>query len=193
MPYLDDADLSAYLGRDLTAAESAQSAAVIDAASAWVDQYMGRTWAGSAVTGETHTLYGDVVYLDRAPVASVSAVTLTPRWIGATPIALTAGSNYALYDARRGVLLVYSWRHAALVTVDYTTSADSVPADVKLAATILSAQWLSLTGDPNRSSDDIKSYQVGQELQVTFRDAPKGGVDPKVTALLASYAGVVFA
>jgi hypothetical protein len=190
MPYTDAAAISSYLGRTFTADEEAQATVCAIAASGLVDRYTGQTWVGTSIVAEQHTVFGPYVYLDRVPMTAISAVTTRSLDIGAVPTMLAAGSDYELLDASRGLLRV-GVADRSLVAVSYTAPG-TVPPEVGLAATMLAAGWFALSGDSNRNSADIKSFSVGQELQVTFRDAP-AGVPPEVATLLSPYRRIVFA
>jgi hypothetical protein len=192
--YADAADVATYLGRDLSDAEVAQVQIAIDAASAFVDSYTGRTWTGAAIVAELHTVFGPYVYLDRTPVTAISAVTSRTADIGAVPATLAAGSDYELLDAERG-LVRHSAADRSILAVSYTVTA-IVPDPVKLATTMLAAGWLAVTSDTNRSSADLKRYSVGGELTVEYFDlnAAGSGVPAQVAALLNGYRqAVVFA
>jgi hypothetical protein len=173
VPYIDATALETYLGRVLTAAEAAQADTVIGAAEAAIDRYTGRTWSGTSVVDERHTIYGKSVYLNRKPVAAISSVTLRSPEIGATAIAQVSGSGYELLDAARGLLLVQAARNTIL-TVSYTVTVD-VPDPIILAAQTLAAGWLGSAAATANQAQGIKSYSVGGELDVTYFTAAEGG------------------
>lgn len=192
MPYTDSAAINAYLGRTLTADEEAQATVCATAASGLIDKYTGQTWVGTSIVAEQHTVYGSCVYLDRAPMTAISAVTARSLDIGAVPTTLAAGSDYELLNAQLGLLRV-GVADRSLVAVSYTAPG-TVPPEVQLAATMLAAGWFALSGDSNRNSTDIKSFSVGQELTVQYFDQQaNGGMPAQVAALLAPYKRLVFA
>ena len=185
--------VAAALGRTLTVPQQAEADLWIGAAEAWIDTRTGQPWGqNTPVVGELHQAWGELVYLDRRPVVSIQAVTVRPRLVSAAASAL-ATSDYELLDAANGVLWI--GRSAAggrLVAVSYTPA---VPLDgrIERAATLLAAAWLRGTVDG--IGGDIKSYQIGQELQVTYRDAAPGtlgaprSVPAEVLDLLANVGG----
>jgi hypothetical protein len=188
--FIDSADVATYLGRDLSDAEAAQVDAVIDAACEYVENYCGRSFAVTAVTDEPVKIVGNTIYLGRAITAVASVKTRSP-YVGFQTTTLGA-SEWSIWDYASGKILVSGFMDSdALVSY---TPATTVPAEVTLAATILAAGMLAFTGDSNRSSTDIKSYSVGQELQVTYFDtSTSGNVPAQVTTLLGPYKRPVFA
>lgn len=165
MPYTDATKLATYLGRALTAAETAQAAAVLAAVDVTIDRETGRSWAGAAVSSEWHTVEGTVVYLRSTPVNSITSVKIRSSVPGDTPTTLTANVQYELIDARRGVLLI-NVANGFLVDVAYTVT-QVLPADLALAATMLAARLLSPTSSGSKKG--IKSYSTGGgELSVTY-------------------------
>ncbi len=188
MPYIDATDLETYLGRSLTVAEAAQAATVIGAAEEAIDRYTGRTWSGTSVVDERHTIYGQSVYLNRKPVAAISSLTLRSPEIGATAVAQMLGTGYELLDATRGLLLVQASR-GTILTVTYTVTV-SVPDSITLAAQMLAAGMLGSAAATANQAQGIKRYSVGGELTVEYFDtaASTGASLPSgVRALLDAY------
>src|SRR4051794_29611342 len=88
-----------------TDAEDA-AAALVAAASDFVDRYTGRTWVGGTVTGEVHTVSRGRIRLDRAPISGVTLLTVVAPYIGSVPETLAAGVGYQILDPTAGVILV---------------------------------------------------------------------------------------
>lgn len=207
--YIADTDLEAYLGRALTAAEDAQFPAVAAAVTQVIDRYTGRTWDGSGVTGELHTLLGPTVTLARPPVTAVTQVRARAASIGATWRVLTAGSEYELLDPGAGLLAVAGPGYGAdVITTDGGTGAGSmvevsytvpgtVPAPVKLAAEQLAAGLLAGASAAANQAQGIKRYSVGGELTVEYFDeasTDSAALPAAVRSLLDQYRRpVVFA
>lgn len=206
MAYADATSLELYLGRDLTDAEALQATAVCDAATEQIEGYTGKTWQGTTITGEQHTVYGVTITLSRTPVASISSITLRYPSVGMTPVTLVAGTDYEILNAQTGQVLLASYnldpiinashyRQGSILTVNYTITV-VVPASIALAANMLAAYLLLPTGGDENQQLGIKSYSVGQELSVTYfdRNASSGSLPDGVKALLAPYRPrVVFA
>lgn len=201
--YTDPAAVAAYLGTELTPAQQAQAAVLAEAATSWVERYTGRTWQGVAILGEQHTVAGPWVYLQRAPVASVQAVTVRVPYVGAVAQPLTAGTGYELLDAPAGLLLVQAWlddwprvepfdRGARWLSVDYTP-ATPVPAAVALGTALLAAAWLRPTLYPERAG--LKSWTVGADnTRLEFAvPTPDAALPPEAVLLLAPYRQMVMA
>lgn len=180
--YCEVADVELLLDRSLTDDQQAACDAAIVAASAWIDG-RGGPWATSdPVTAEPHRLTDDpALCLYRAPVTSITAITVRTRDVGATSTTLTAGTDYELRDAARGVVWLPGYA-GHLASVSYVPA---VPLDVRIAraCALVVAQWLRPALDG--VTGDIKSYSQGQELSVTFRDpatfAVRGVPDEAVT------------
>lgn len=196
MAYTDVARLAQHLGRTLTADQIIEAGRLITAAQAWIDGRTGTPWEQVAPVIERHTLSGPQVQLRQRPVLTVDGVTLRSLTLNAVPETLLPGSGYELIDPTLGVVLIlpgyagygygYGGAAAWLATITYTPNV-VLDARIALAATQLVAYWLrpALEG----IAGDIKSYSVGQELQVTFRDPADGsvrGIPDDVVALVDS-------
>lgn len=187
MTYTTLSAIAQHLERDLTIAQEAEAYNLLAVADAFIDSYTGTVWnTSAAVTAERHTSPGPYLYLKRAPVTTVSTVTVREPYVGSTAQTLSAGSGYELLDATRGILRLGGSYQGYEVRVTYTPA---VPLDsrIALAATRLVAHWMqpTLTG----VLGDIKSYAVGQELEVTYRDPESGttrGIPADILTLLDS-------
>jgi hypothetical protein len=196
------------LGRaDLPVAQQNQVDGLLTEAEATIDRLTGKAWlTASPVADELHALSGPVVYLERTPVASVTAVAVRSAAVGATWTALAAGTGYELLDPTTGILTLSGWGGGDvvvntawggydLVRVSYThTDPLPVPADVRGVATRMVANRMRARLEP--SLVGAKSVSVGQgDVAITYRDDT--GYGPGLTeddaAILKSYRGVVFA
>lgn len=171
MAYTTPAKVAALLGLTLTSGQQDLVTSDLEPAMrAYIDRYTGRSWGvTSPVSGEAHTVYGGVVYLNQKPVSAVSAVAYRSQYIGASAITLVAADTYELIDAARGRLLV-SAPDGSLVTVSYTHGATAVPADIQHAATLLVAANLhdATLADPQLRG--VKTYQAGQgDIRIDFQ------------------------
>lgn len=178
--YADANSLENYLGRVLTSAESDQVDAVCDTATELIDRYTGKTWQGTTVTGEQHTIYGASITLKRAPVSAISSLTLRAPVAGATVTTLVAGIDYELLNTQTGRVLLTgynpdpvvnaSWyRHGSIASVTYTVPS-TVPPPVSMAANMLAASLLGTSQAVANQAQGIKRYSVGGELDVTYFD-----------------------
>lgn len=168
--YTTAADVANYLGQELTEAQEQQAAIAAEAATLWIDRYLGQSWqAGTPVTDEMHTLVGNRVYLNNRPVAAVTSVQTRAAAFVAFGWTTLDASHYELLDAANGVLLIEGWSasSAALVQVSYTHTATTPPADVALAATMIAASWTSSAMQPGTLG--VESLGVGQgDIAIKF-------------------------
>jgi hypothetical protein len=158
-----------YLGVTFTVAQTAEATALLPAADAAIQTYCDRRWLSGAITNEVYLPEGPLLVLRQRPVASIEAITAA-WYFAATPVTLTAGTDYLVRDLTRGLVLLTPWRTGRPTDRPYETLAVSytpvatVPEDVALAATMLVAAWLGASTDGTTA--DIKRYSVGGELSV---------------------------
>ena len=186
--------IESHLGEPLTAAQQVEANRVALVVDEWLDGLPGRTWAVSAdpILEERHTVLGPLLYLKQRPVAVLTEVRLRPPYVNVVDTVLVAGVGYSLRDASRGEVRL-SWFPAewdALVTY---TPAVAVPAPIEFAATLAVLHYLRPIMDG--VAPGIKSYSIGQELEVEYADtATTLGLPLEVTTLLAPWmSGLVFA
>lgn len=179
--YTTSAKVADYLGRTFTAAQVALATSLVDAVEAWIDRRQGRGWSGPAVVDEYHPVYGDTVRTSLAPVVSLEAVRLSPGGGGE----LVTGAS--LRDASSGLIDLGGVLDQAYVYLSYTP-ANTVPAHVALAATMLVAYLLRPALHPD--SQGLSEYQLGQELRVKLRDE---AIPADILDLLGPRRGVGFA
>jgi len=184
-----------YLGVTLTAGQITQAGVTAQAASDWIDKYLGRSWQGSSpVTDELQTIVGDRVYLNNRPVTAVSAVKTRGDYADADVTTLTSG-QYELLDAINGELLIQGWAGAgSLALVTYTHTGVTVPTPVGLAATIIAAAWLApaMVGVPS----GLESIALGQnDINIKFAGHTAGevAVPAEALTLLGGYRTFVVA
>lgn len=191
------AAVESYLGIAFDSDQLAAATLLLPAADAAIARYTERAWGSAPITGETYTADGPLLLLRQRPIVSVERVAA--GWYMASLVTLTAGSQYAIRDAGRGLLLLSPWwasrpndRPYATIVCDYTPLA-TVPADVALAATMLVAAWLqpALAGDGNDVAPGAvvrtKSGDVEEQYSVSAAPTAAGSLPPGVVALLAPY------
>lgn len=191
--YTDANKIAAYLGATLSGPQQVQAGVMADAATAWIERYTGRSWqVASPVTDELHAPTGDRVYLTRRPVAAVSVVkTRAAIFVGGSWTTLAA-SQYELLDAANGVLLIQGWSVAdALVSVTYTHTMVTAPADVQLAASMIAAAWLGGAIAPG--TNGVSQISVGQnDVNLKFSES-RGDVPAEALSILNGYRTIVIA
>lgn len=174
----------------------------------YIDRYTGRAWAVvSPVVDELHTVTGPYLYLKHAPVTTITSLRVRVGAVGATETTLTAGTEYELIDPVHGIMLInagYPFGFDVVVNtteyagyilrVSYTTTTP-VPGDIERAATLLVANWFGSRGSVAMAAG-IKSYSVGTDLAVTFRDDTAAGtraVPSVITEILNRHRAVLMA
>lgn len=187
--YTDAEAIGGYLGVTLTGDQEEQADLLAQAASDWIDRYLGRSWqAASPVTGEVQSVNGDRVYLDHRPVTAITSVETRGDYVGGQYATLAAG-QYDLIDATNGVLQLIGYG-TYLARVSYTHAGASPPSYVALAARMIAASWLHSALNP--STAGLDSVAVGQaDVQVKFSSNVRN-VPPEALVVLGSR-GVVIA
>lgn len=135
------------LGVTFTGSQAVQATAVLDAITAAIDTYTGRSWQGTTGVEETWVAWGNRLFLYQVPVASITSITRRQQTIGGTVTTLAAGTGYELLNAARGEVLVDACP-GDLLTVTYD-AAGVVPVPVALAAT----QWAAAVLGPLLQAD----------------------------------------
>lgn len=182
--YADASSLSTYLGRALTAAETASATSACAAATDFIDAYTGRTWQSTTVTGEIQQAKGGMVRLDRRPIVSVTSVTKRGVYLGASATTLTSPTGYEVINAAEGQLLVNAV-DGDLITVSYTTS--GVPDDIALAANVLAAGYLISAPAMSLQARGIQKLKAGS-AEITYDPLDKSlSVPPAAYAILENY------
>lgn len=195
--YTDPDALGRYLGVALTADQAALVASVLaPAATEAVDAYTGRSWQGTAITGERVPVYGDRAWLAHPPV---SALSLTWRALapGSTVTTGASGTDYELVDAATGLVTFTGWWHGSqpeYVLANYTSTSDA-PAAVQLAATMLAAGWLDSPSSVGAAGPLTmrREGDIQEQYAAPAADARGDALPDAVRRLLAPYRVVVVA
>lgn len=189
--YTDATKIAAFLGVTLTASQITQAGVLAQAASDWIDKYLGKSWQiASPATDELHTLYGDTVYLNNRPVASITTVKTRDSYADA-PLTTLDASQWELFDAANGWVRILGWAGTgslALVSYAYTLA---LPTPVGLAATMIAASWLgpTMVGLPS----GLDAISLGQnDINVKFGSSARD-VPPEALTLLSGYRSIVIA
>ena len=190
--YTDSQKIAAYLGATLTGAQATQAGVMADAATAWIDRYLGRTWqTTSPVNDELHGIIGDRVYLTHSPVVAVSSVKTRDSREGSTVTTLTA-DQYEVLDARNGLLVISGWAIGDyLALVSYTHSVTAAPADVGVAATMIASAWMGGALAPG--ANGVESMALGQnDINIKYA-ATRSDVPVEALSILDGYRQIVIA
>jgi len=161
--------IAAYLAVTLTPAQEAQATVAADAITVWIDHRTGRSWQPSAaIASEVHTVDGTYIWLDATPVASLQSVT---KFDGVgNGFVLLDPSQYELVNPLTGQVGFLGGYGGSIVDVAYTSVAAVLPDDLAYAATVLAADLLGPTLDPDLVGVD--SVAVGQnDINLKFASA----------------------
>lgn len=180
------------LGVSLSAEQQAQCTGLLEEAEAWIDHETGTAWlVTSPTTDELHVYDANsrVVVLEHKPVSAITGVKARTYAVDDADETLTADTHYELLDAANGVLLLDGVNHGALLKVTYTHTSMPVPFDIRRAATLLAAHWMTPRLNPDRAG--LKSYSVGGELRVDMHD--KQDIPDEVLRIIHGREQVIFA
>lgn len=183
MAYATVADVTTLVpSLENTPAEDA-AAALLEAASDYVDRYTGRSWVPGTVTAEEQVVRGGRITLSRRPITGVTAISVVAPSIGGVSSAYVAGSTYRVYSLERGVVLVEA-ADDSMATVTYTT-APTVPDDIKQATAMLAAAWAGAAVD--NSGSIFEKIKAGT-VELVYREQTAEQLLPNnVKAILDGY------
>ncbi len=173
MAYATVEQVEEALGVELTPDQQSYATTLLDAATAWINEYCGRTFdATDAIDDERQRLYGETVYLKVVPVETVTAVRLRSRRIGATWTTLAVGREYEVVNLATGELRIQCTWYEAEMAADYTP-AQVCPDDISDAEVqIVTGRMQGQVSGDGEVPENVKKYSVGGELTVErFTDA----------------------
>lgn len=187
--YATAADVAKYLNMDLSAGQEDIVDLYISAAESWLDTTLHRAWLEDTALTEIPTLVkSDIVRVNKPKITTLTSITAYPSTDDDSAIELDATCQYKLIDAEKGTIYVPGAWGLYRVQVVYTPDADAPPDVIKLACMILASSNLYATLNAGADPNAIKSYTVGGELSVTFRDAALiGRVPSQVYTFLEEY------
>ncbi len=184
--------VAAWVGADLTEAQTADFTAWLEAAEDAINRYTGGRWQVYSGTGdappivaEYHPLAGWRVNLASPPIASVTAVRGYLHGQQAISTAL-ATDDVILMDAEQGILWVQVWEAYDYVQVDYVPEG-TVPAPIAEATAALLADWIA---NRSASSGTVVSERFA-DAAVSYGRAPEytavDGLSARVRGLLDAW------
>jgi hypothetical protein len=179
-------DVEALTG-PLAAGQAAHALAVLEAATEWMEQAIGRGWdQHETAWNESFVVDGRAISLARWPVLEVAAVTVRDR---AGTVTTLAEAEYTL-DASRGLLwLRWHWPTGSWADVTYTPR-PGIPARVRMAVAQLAAHWLEPVLNPGMAN--VEQYTL-PDLSVRFARGSAGQVVPPTVLALAQQLREVYA
>ena len=189
--YCTAGDVAAYLGITLTATQQTEAGLLIAAAEKWIDQAKGVAWLETGpIVEDVYVRNSPLVRVKKPPVLSISEVKVRLWWNSVSQV-LSAGVDYELRDPVQGLLYIpFRWRPYKLpdqaglgpdkLTITYMPTADPVPDQVRLAASVLASFWLQTSIHHGVDPNLIRRYQVGCELMVEYWDRMRGSAIPSL-------------
>lgn len=173
--YADHDDIAEYLGRSLSEAQQTQADMYASAASAYIDDRTGTTWAETSPTTERITIEGSLVYLKNTPVTSITTVTVRDVTPGSAETTLVASVDYELVDAPKGIIslgTVWSGSNplykGSILKVTYAHTKTVVPDNIKLATILIASHHMNSSLNP--MGQRIRSMNDNRAISITFRD-----------------------
>lgn len=184
--YATTFELEQILGVSFTDDQYIAAEAALDAATALIDQAVGRSWlTAGTVTGEFNRATGDRLYLKHYPVTSITSLVRTSPDVTTANQTLVAARDYKLWDAARGLvsISVNWWSCAILATYVHT---ESVPADIVNLTAQLAAGMMRLILTSELAAG-VKRYTLwGGDLSVEFGDS---AINPVVMPMFTATIG----
>ncbi len=171
--YCTDSDVAGYLALTFTAGQMAQADLLIEQAEAYMDNQTSRGWLMGAQTDEEHYDPRHNLFLQYAPVTSVTTITGRSA-LGESEAALTEDVDYEVRDLTTGHVYLVTPFDYDRIQVDYTPVA-TVPDDLKLACVEIVAAWLRPHLNPG--SFGLDSYSL-PDMTVKFSRVQSSGPIP---------------
>ncbi len=107
--YSSLANVTSFLGQaSLSTQQQNEVNNILPSVEDYIDLYTRRTWGQPAITNEQYDLLKDWLYLRVVPVASIQSVLVRTRAIADPGVTLTAGTDYEMQDAQRGLVVFTS-------------------------------------------------------------------------------------
>lgn len=153
--YISSTDVSDFLSRTFSTAETTQCDVLIEQAETHIDNETRRAWLTGALEDDTYYVKSGRVFLKYVPVASVATVK-GRSGLGSSDVTLVADSDYEVMDLGNGEIRLVSPANYDRLLISYTP-VDTVPADIKRAAIEIVAAWLSPTLNPGSHGLDSLS------------------------------------
>lgn len=189
MSYTTQSQIEGYMGRKLTAEEAVIIPTVIGAVTDWIDKVTGQSWA--TVDGESR-IYdgggGEFLFIDPIiDITSVEYLNLDGTVNYTYDVTVPDYVSYPLNGKTITRLKIAGGRNrwprgnGRIKITGKWGSVGGVPDDIRLAATITAADWLS-------NEDKLKSESI-EGYSRTFQDTADH--NPQVDAILASRRRIV--
>lgn len=174
MAYLIYTDVEKFLNINLTANGQALVNSLIDAVSEYINGFCGRVWSNGSSLDITEYFDGgvDTFFPKNTPISQITSMTIDGQSVASADI-----KNYGSY-----VKLLYSTNPGPQnVTIVYRTSANTLPADLKLALTMWISQIFKSQSDGGKT---VESFSAGS---ISVKYLTKEGIPTFVSDIIESY------
>lgn len=200
MAYTDATQVSNFLGRALTAYETAELANIIAAIKIWLDKRLNSTFDSASPSVRYYD--GGVRNLDIDPCTAITQVE-TINDDGTDSNAYTTITDYVAEPQNETVKREIRKRHSRFprgvhriaVSATFSEYDGAVPADIQIAATRLAAGVINAGKTAGASSSGVKSesleghsiaYMTAQDISVASDFDSLSSNDPTVASIIAS-------
>jgi hypothetical protein len=176
-------DVQTYLG-DSASSSAVALDALIENASAFIEQYCNRTFALANYTETRNGNGGNRLFLLNGPVVSVTAVSVNGQTIAAAPSVMANGwvNDDSMVYLRGGCFT----RGFQNVTVAYSAGFATIPADVAQACIELVAEKFAKRNRIDKVSETLGTQQTQAYIQADMPARVKTALQPYIRWNLAS-------
>lgn len=201
MPYTTEANIEGYIGVDIPASKSAYVAVLIAAVTAWINNYIGKSY--SAISGVKYYDGSGAPSIFTDPLQTVTAVEILDSNGNVTQV--LSADDYILYPLNNtikdtiyiknnywcGFLSQSSSDQPRRVKVSATFGAGAtVPDDIQMAATMLASDLYNV-GNSADSEGTVSSESLG-DYSVTYSKVnTSGSSNMTVTGILDMYRDII--
>lgn len=178
--YTSQQKVADYLGISFSEAQNIHAIYLLDVVEDFIDARVAHPWLEGVVSNEEQASNGEYIQLRNRPVASIASVTARTE-LGGAYSALVVNIDWEVISLIEGLIRIPSWATYDRFRISYTpaTAAGTVPRDLEFAATQLVARWLTpvltVSGAGAVDPNVIKSYSVGGEFSITYKDSQTSG------------------
>lgn len=166
--YTDADTVAAQLGRTLTDVQIGHlETVVLPAVEWWIDHNAGRAYGEGPVTAELLPITGPYVWLNKAPVTSLTAVRGWFYGQVSSDMFTIASTSYKLIDPYSGQLYFPDFRSYAHVEADYVPDA-LIPSGIKLAASMVAGVFMRTV--LHAQTEWLTEFASAQDVRIKFRD-----------------------
>lgn len=192
MAYTDTTKLSNFLGRALTAYETAEAASIISAVQIWIDKYLNSTF--DVATPSVRYFDGGVRNLDIDPCTAITQVEAinddgTDSYIYTSTYEYVAEpqNETVKRELRKRLSAFPRGVHRIAVSATFSEYDSGVPADITIVATRLVAGIINAGKFQGQGGNVLQEALEGHEIRYQMNTSSILGLvkdDPTVSAIL---------